>query len=448
MAVQLEAGLGRAWVGSGPDDPLAILRRITRGALHVVDGAEVAAIDLVDPWGELVAVCVEGAPAEQLQLRRDSLSGLAFATRHAQRCDDAETDPRVDRAACRAVGARSLVTVPLVHCDATVGVITVASSRLAAFDDSVIDVLTELGGFLSAVVATAVATDGPERQRGLVRVGAADSGGPGVRTPSGAVDTDRVAAFVTEVLSPGAADTADTHRRILDALERRAVTMVFQPVVELARERVVAVEALARFDGPPHLPPDAWFADAHAAGLGTELELLAIEQALDVLDHLPSKLLVGVNASPRTLASPSLHHLLSAVDGNRVAVEITEHMAVDDYAHLRRRLTALRDLGVRLAVDDTGSGYASFRHILSLSPEFIKLDLALTKGIDTDPARRALAAALVGFVSQSGAQLVAEGIETEAELATVRELGIPFAQGYHLGRPAPFATLDVPSRRR
>lgn len=448
MAVQLEAGLGRAWVGSGPDDPLGILRRITRGALQLVAGAEVAAVDLVDAGGELVAVCVEGAPAERLRLRRDSLSGLTFATRRPQRCDDAETDPRVDRAACRAVGARSLVAVPLVRCGAAVGVVTVASSRQAAFDDSVVDVLTELGGFLSAVVATAVATVGRERQRHLVRVGAGVGGGPGVFTPSATVDAERVAAFVTEVLSPGAADNAVTRSRIVDVLERRAVTMVFQPVVELARGRVVAVEALARFDGPPHLPPDTWFADAHAGGLGTELELLAIEQALAVLDQLPSNFLVGVNASPTTIASPSLHHLLSAVDGSRVVVEITEHMAVDDYAHLHRRLTALRELGVRLSIDDTGSGYASFRHILSLSPEFIKLDLALTRGIDTDPARRALAAALVGFVSESGAQLVAEGIETEAELATVRELGIPFAQGYHLGRPAPFATLDLPSRRR
>lgn len=448
MAVQLEAGLGRARVGSGSDDPLGILRRITRGALQLIEGAEVAAVDLVDAGGDLVAVCVEGAPAGRLRLRRDSLSGLTFATRHAQRCDDAETDPRVDRAACRAVGARSLVAVPLVRRGAAVGVVTVASSRQAAFDDSVIDVLTELGGFLGAVVASAVDTVDRERQRDLSRVGAGDSCGPGVFTPRGTVDAERVAAFVTELLSPGATDNAVTRSRILDVLERRAVTMVFQPVVELGRGRVVAVEALARFDGPPHLAPDAWFADAHAAGLGTELELLAIEQALVVLDQLPNNFLVGVNASPTTIASPSLHHLLSAVDGSRVAVEITEHMAVDDYAHLRRRLTALRVLGVRLAIDDTGSGYASFRHILSLSPEFIKLDLALTRGIDTDPARRALAAALAGFVRESGAQLVAEGIETEAELATVRDLGIPFAQGYHLGRPAPLATLDLPSRRR
>jgi EAL domain-containing protein (putative c-di-GMP-specific phosphodiesterase class I) len=116
-------------------------------------------------------------------------------------------------------------------------------------------------------------------------------------------------------------------------------------------------------------------------------------------------------------------------------VEITEHELIEDYAHLLDALTPLRTAGIRLAVDDAGSGYASLRHILSLQPDIIKLDIALTRGVDTDPVRRALASALVGFARDTGSVIVAEGIETSAELAALQRLGVPLGQGFYLARP-------------
>lgn len=96
------------------------------------------------------------------------------------------------------------------------------------------------------------------------------------------------------------------------------------------------------------------------------------------------------------------------------------------------------DAGVaRLAVDDAGSGYASFAHILSLHPDYIKFDVSLTRDIHLDHSRQALARALVGFATELDVGVIAEGIETEEQLRVVAALGIPYAQGFHLGRPRP-----------
>lgn len=97
--------------------------------------------------------------------------------------------------------------------------------------------------------------------------------------------------------------------------------------------------------------------------------------------------------------------------------------------------------GIKLAVDDAGAGYASFRHILQLQPDTIKLDLSITRDIDTDCTRRALAAALIRFAQETGSQIVAEGVETDGELAVLRELGVDKAQGYLIGRPQPIESV-------
>ena len=149
---------------------------------------------------------------------------------------------------------------------------------------------------------------------------------------------------------------------------------------------------------------------------------------------------LSINASPQTSTAAPLLDLLEKLGAHagRIVLEITEHAAVNDYQELSAAaLRRLRTLGVRIAIDDTGSGFASLSHILILRPDIIKLDLALVRGIHADPARRALAAGLLVFAEQIGAQIVAEGVETENELAALRELGVTYGQGYHLGRPAP-----------
>jgi EAL domain-containing protein (putative c-di-GMP-specific phosphodiesterase class I) len=117
-------------------------------------------------------------------------------------------------------------------------------------------------------------------------------------------------------------------------------------------------------------------------------------------------------------------------------VELTEHSAVEDYDALEGALRPLREVGLRIAVDDAGAGYATFRHILRLQPDFIKLDRSLISGIDGDPARRALAGAVVAFAREMRGVVVAEGIERSGELAVLLGLGVDAGQGYLLGRPS------------
>jgi EAL domain-containing protein (putative c-di-GMP-specific phosphodiesterase class I) len=165
--------------------------------------------------------------------------------------------------------------------------------------------------------------------------------------------------------------------------------------------------------------------------------MLAIELALEVQARLPYDAVLAINAGPDVILNEELHAMLRRFDASQVVVELTEHTEVADYAGLVEALTALRNTGARLSIDDTGAGVSSLAHILKLSPEFIKLDRALTSGIDQDPVRRALASSLVSFASDTGSVIVAEGIETAGELAVLRSLGISFGQGYYLGSPQP-----------
>lgn len=225
--------------------------------------------------------------------------------------------------------------------------------------------------------------------------------------------------------------------RILQVLEGGGLTVVFQPIVELTGGRVVAAEALSRFGEEPRRSPESWFAAAAAAQLGVELEMAAVRAALAELDSLPAGVRLSLNVSPTTLCAPDLGDALAAVPGERLALELTEHAPVEDYAVLGATLVGLRSRGVQLMIDDAGAGFASLRHVLGLHPDVIKLDLSLTRDVDTDPVRRALAASLVAFAREVGASIVAEGIETRAELEALQALGVTHGQGYYIARPAP-----------
>ncbi|MHB8245998.1 MAG: sensor domain-containing phosphodiesterase [Acidimicrobiales bacterium] len=236
--------------------------------------------------------------------------------------------------------------------------------------------------------------------------------------------------------------------RVEPVLNGDGLSMVFQPVVDLRSGTTCGFEALARFSGEPYRPPDAWFADAAEVGLGLELEMTAVLAALGAIDRMPHGAFIGVNVSPATVCSSRLAEVLQDLDASRIVLEITEHAVVADYQPLTAALSGLRASGVRLAVDDAGAGVASLHHILALAPELIKMDISLTRGIDADRARAALATALVSFADATEAQILAEGIETPGELDAVRHLGVTYGQGYLLGRPAPLAAGQSTSSGR
>jgi EAL domain-containing protein (putative c-di-GMP-specific phosphodiesterase class I) len=241
---------------------------------------------------------------------------------------------------------------------------------------------------------------------------------------------------------------ADRERRLAEERRRRcaridaaltgdALRMVFQPIAALSTGEVLGAEALSRFSCEPHRPPNEWFAEAASVGRGAEVELAAVASAVAEVENLPDGAFVSVNVSASTATTPELADVLAPAPAPRIVLELTEHTRIDDYRTLTERLDPLRQRGVRIAVDDAGAGYSGLRHVLSLRPDILKLDIDLTRSIDIDPARRALATAMVSFSREIDAVIIAEGVETEAELDTLRGLGIPWAQGFHLAHPGP-----------
>jgi EAL domain-containing protein (putative c-di-GMP-specific phosphodiesterase class I) len=250
------------------------------------------------------------------------------------------------------------------------------------------------------------------------------------------------ADFVAQVLEQQTVrERAASERaeRLARVLREGLLSVVYQPVFNVESNRLVAYEALARFRSEPVQGPDAWFADAAAAGLQGELERAALTVAMEGLAQIPAGVYLSLNVSPSTLLEPDF-------DGkplSRLMLEVTEHSSVTDYAAVERQLAPLRAAGMRLAVDDAGAGFASFRHILQLRPDVIKLDASLIRHIDQRPDSRALASALIRFAQETGCRMVAEGVETVDELRVLRELAVNKAQGYLLGRPGPLPALEA-----
>jgi EAL domain-containing protein (putative c-di-GMP-specific phosphodiesterase class I)/DNA-binding NarL/FixJ family response regulator len=239
-----------------------------------------------------------------------------------------------------------------------------------------------------------------------------------------------------------AAERGRLRREIRGVIDRTTLTSALQPIFDLERLEPVGYEALARFPNHSTRQVPDWFTDAATVGLRAELELAAVATGMSALGSLPANTFLAVNASPELLGQRTLTEmLLSAAPTRRVVLELTEHAEVADYEALVGNLHDLRASGCRIAVDDAGAGYASLRHILRLRPDYIKLDMTLTRGIDRDGDRRALASSLLTFARELSATVIAEGIETEAELDTLRGLGATLGQGYYLARPSEAAAL-------
>lgn len=232
-------------------------------------------------------------------------------------------------------------------------------------------------------------------------------------------------------------DRLTRQARVRRLIEGDGLVMHFQPIVELATGAIVGSEALARFLDEPDRPPNERFREAADVGLGVELELAAIRSALAEVGNVPAGTYISVNASHRVAMHPGLLELLDEAPVERLVVEITEHEPVDDYETFTAGLRLLRERGVRIAIDDAGAGFSSLRHTLRLAPDIVKLDISITRDVDTDRGRRALASAMISFADEMGMAIVAEGVETEAERATMQELGVPFGQGYLFARPGP-----------
>lgn len=240
--------------------------------------------------------------------------------------------------------------------------------------------------------------------------------------------------LVTSAMTSERSLLAARHR-INEALDGQTLDIALQPIVSLLDGRLVGAEALARF--PDGRAPDRWFAEARETAQNLALDLLAFRTALQLLPVMPHDSYLSINASPELIMDPALQSLLldGGVPLERVVIEVTEHVAIHSYDEIHTALAPLRERGVRLAVDDTGAGYASLTHVLQLRPDIIKVDRSLIAKVTSDPARRSLVTALVLLALDLDASVTAEGVETPSELETLGALGVDHVQGYLLARP-------------
>lgn len=229
-------------------------------------------------------------------------------------------------------------------------------------------------------------------------------------------------------------------RRILEGHD---IQVRYQPIFRLADGAIHGFEALSR--GPQgHIfeNPEVLFAFAEQTDLIGELERLCRTEALRGAAAFAPAQKLFVNCSAHSLRDPELLswpvvELAQSVGLERgdVVVEITERAAITEWHEVRQALARLRKGGCYIAIDDMGSGYSSLKSVAELEPEYLKFDVSLVHGIDQSPIKRNLLEALVVLAAKIGAMVVAEGVETDAELQVLRAMGVTLGQGYFLGPP-------------
>nr|WP_280842487.1 EAL domain-containing protein [Sagittula salina] len=256
--------------------------------------------------------------------------------------------------------------------------------------------------------------------------------------------TGRDLALVTltaDLLAQDIEDSFDAHfsdlaLRLTDALDNGAVRFLLQPVVTLPERHTVGYELLSRFPATLGSTEDI-FRLSRFLGVIAPMEARIAAKAREVLARLPREAKLSINFSVSTIETLDLSGIFPSHERGRVIIEITEHERVSNYDSFSTALNRLRGMGFRVAIDDVGAGYSTFRHVVQLRPDIIKMDRSLIAGIDQSRERGSLASALLDYSRENGVTLVAEGIETGDELAALEAIGVKRVQGYLTGAPRP-----------
>lgn len=228
--------------------------------------------------------------------------------------------------------------------------------------------------------------------------------------------------------------------RILDrVLRQRGFLMFYQPIVEANTGMIFAYEALVRCQTKELASPLMLFDIAERSGRIRSLNRTLREITVNALPDLPDPEHMFINlhvddfADPQMLSPPE--QMLTYA--NRIVLEVTERAAIRDFTRFKQNLEVMRGHGFQIALDDLGSGYSALNTLAEITPEFIKFDMALIRGIDSNPVRQNLVRSMRIFADDLGVKVVAEGVETRAEFETVRDLGCHLVQGFYFARPAP-----------
>ena len=245
---------------------------------------------------------------------------------------------------------------------------------------------------------------------------------------------------IDEALADGTSEQEELVRRrargLRAILTGRRITTQYQPILDLRSRRAIGFEALSRGPRGEFATPDVLFRVAYEADLVVKLDAVCRERAVRSMGKLEDDQLLFINMEPSSIFDPMLMKSIPAHRVPRVVFEITEHAAIADFQTFRQAVQIVKESGFKFAMDDVGSAYSGLRIISMIEPDFIKLDMELTREAKHNRVKMELLKAIVGFGADAGIPMIVEGIETQEELDTVTQLGVHLVQGYLMGRPA------------
>lgn len=237
-------------------------------------------------------------------------------------------------------------------------------------------------------------------------------------------------------------------KEIRDAIRDDQLCLFFQPQIDLVDDRVVGAEALVRWRHPERglMPPISFLPFAEETGLIQEIDREVVRKSFEALTHLRQRgmpLPISINLSANSVCDPATVELFAknmqehAMDPALVCVEITETSLIRDIATSQKVTQALRAMGIKISIDDFGSGYSSMSYLLRYPSQFLKIDQEFVRSITTSDAHQVMVKNMIGLAHGLGIGVVAEGVETEAERKMLRAMGCDLVQGYFYSRPLP-----------
>ena len=269
----------------------------------------------------------------------------------------------------------------------------------------------------------------------------------------------RYETFDAAAMSKRSEEWLDLEIGLRRAIELEEISVVYQPVVATSSGRIVGAEALVRWDHPDRgtLSPAMFIGLAEETGLilplGRAVLGEACRRAAQWAVEAPD-VSVAVNLSARQFQQQDLVREIDSalsstgLDPSLLCLEITESVAMDDIERTIRVLNELKMLGVRLAIDDFGSGYSSLNYLKRLPVDVVKLDGSFSQGLDVNSVDSAIVSAVINLADAIGMMAIAEGVETVEQLERLTNLGCPMVQGYHLAWPMPVESFNALLRQQ
>ena len=258
--------------------------------------------------------------------------------------------------------------------------------------------------------------------------------------------------FFTDAMNEGVTRRLALEEQLHGALERGELYLCYQPLVDVSSRAITGLEALLRWHNPKlgRVPPDEFISVAEQNGLIVPIGRFVLESALAVCARQHAEgypLRLSVNLSPRQFRDPELLPFigrqlqLHGLAGSALELEITEGVLMSSYTDIDRVMSSFSDMGISLAMDDFGTGYSSLSYLRSYPFDTVKIDRSFINDITADPLDRELVNAAIAMAHSLGLTVVAEGVETEGQLALLAAQGCELAQGYLFSPPVDEAAL-------